>query len=207
MGILAVGSAVNRTLPTGGQTKCAGVREESLAILADGREDKTKSDIYGGLKMKATVLAILGAGDGWAKVWAVFAAIGGVLSVALGGWDAGVIALVIAMGVDFLLGVALGVFGKSPKTATGKLSSNAMGLGFIKKVCELVVIWLCVVIEPVLNVEFLRDAAVTGYLATEFLSILENMSLLGVPGLSIIKKVLDLLQTKKDNTTTGGDAK
>jgi len=157
--------------------------------------------------MKAAILAILGVGDGWAKVWAVFAAIGGVLSVALGGWDAGVIALVIAMGVDFLLGVALGVFGKSPKTKTGKLSSNAMGLGFVKKVCELVVIWLCVVIEPVLNVEFLRDAAVTGYLATEFLSILENMSLLGVPGLSIIKKVLDLLQTKKDNTATGGDAK
>ena len=157
--------------------------------------------------MKTTVLAILGGGDGWAKVWAVFAAIGGGMSYMLGGWDSGTYALLVMIGIDFFLGIIVASQNKSPKTKSGGLSSNAMFLGLVKKACEILVIWIMVMIEPVIGVDFLRDAAVTGYLATELLSILENMSLLNVPGLDLIKKVLDLLQSKKDNTTAGGDGK
>ncbi len=158
--------------------------------------------------MKATILAILGASDGaWAKVWAVFAVVGGGLSYMLGGWDSATYALLVMMVIDFFLGIIIASERKSPKTNSGGLSSNAMFLGIVKKACELIVIWIMVMIEPVIGVDFLRDAAVTGYLATELLSILENMSLLNVPGLDLIKKVLDLLQSKKDNTTAGGDGK
>lgn len=158
--------------------------------------------------MKATILAILGASDGaWAKVWAVFAVIGGGLSYMLGGWDSGTSALLVMIGIDFVLGIIVASQNKSTKTKSGGLSSNAMFLGLVKKACEILVIWIMVIIEPVIGVNFLRDAAVTAYLATELLSILENMSLLGVPGLDLIKKVLDLLQSKKDNATSGGESK
>jgi len=74
------------------------------------------------------------------KIWAAAAVVGGAISAALGGWDAGAIALVVAMGIDYLLGIFLGIAGKSPKSLTGGLSSNIMFTGLLKKICELMVV-------------------------------------------------------------------
>ena len=64
----------------------------------------------------------------------VIGCIGGVISTALGGWDAGLIALIIFMGIDYATGILLAaVFKKSKKSKTGALESNAGFKGLLKK--------------------------------------------------------------------------
>lgn len=153
------------------------------------------------------ILSLFEMGGALGKVWAAAAVAGGAISAALGGWDAGAIALVVAMGMDYLLGIFMGLAGKSPKSTNGGLASNIMFTGLLKKICELLIVWLMVVIEPVLGVDFLRDAAVTGYLVTETLSIVENMAVLGVPMPDIVTKALDLMRAKDSSASNdkGGE--
>ena len=133
---------------------------------------------------------------------AVCAGCGIVLSAvaqAFGGWDASMAALLSFMAVDYLTGVtAAAVFHRSKKTGDGTLESRAGWKGLLKKGVSLLVVLVAARLDAVIGTEFVRDAAVIGFIANEGLSILENAGLMGVPIPRAVTSAIHVLREKAD---------
>lgn len=96
----------------------------------------------------------------------------------LGGWDNLVIALAIIMAVDFATGVAAS-FGKNK---IEKTSSKRAFQGLVKKGAMISLVIVANQLDVISGSEavFLRNAMIFFLIGTEGISILENMSRLGV---------------------------
>jgi toxin secretion/phage lysis holin len=136
-------------------------------------------------------------------------AVGSTISYVLGGFDTVLGVLLGFMALDYVTGVLCAVMGKS-KHADG-LSSYVGFHGIIKKVMILLAVMVGFGIDQVLatglanagqtlNIPIARNLVVVFFLANEGLSVLENISLAGVPIPSFLKK---LLETQRDNADQG----
>lgn len=132
------------------------------------------------------------------KEWICMVAgiVGGFITTLLGGWDSALVTLIVFMGVDFFTGVVTAAMGKSKHTDSGGLSSKAGWFGLAKKVCTLLLIAVAVRMDILLGTTYIRDAVCISFCLNELLSIVENTSLMGVPFPPVIKKAIDVLQTK-----------
>ena len=122
--------------------------------------------------------------------------VGGFITTLLGGWDSALVTLIVFMGVDFFTGVVTAAMGRSKHTDSGGLSSKAGWFGLAKKVCTLLLIAVAVRMDILLGTTYIRDAVCISFCLNELLSIVENTSLMGVPFPPVIKKAIDVLQTK-----------
>lgn len=123
--------------------------------------------------------------------------IGGAAAAALGGWDAAMQLLIIAMVVDYMTGVAVAaVWHKSAKSENGALESRAGFKGLIRKGCIIALVLVAHYMDLAIGTQYIRDALVIGFAANEIISILENLSLMGVQYPEIIKRALDIMQDK-----------
>ena len=135
------------------------------------------------------------------KSWILCAigAVGGAISAAFGGWNAGLTTLVIFMAIDYLTGIIVaGVFHKSKKTENGRLESNAGWKGLCKKGAILLVVLVAVRLDLMIGTDFIRDAVVIGFICNDGLSIMENVGLMGLEYPEPIKKAFDVLSKKID---------
>ncbi|HWS30041.1 MAG TPA: phage holin family protein [Clostridia bacterium] len=129
-------------------------------------------------------------------VKAVLAAIGGALVYLFGPCDALIIALVAVVALDYITGVMSAAFAH-------KLSSSEGFRGLLKKVAIFVLVALASLLDklvPATN-EAVRASVCVFYIANEGISILENVSEMGVPLPKILKEVLEKLDAgleKKD---------
>lgn len=127
----------------------------------------------------------------WNTIQLVFAAIGGWLGYFLGGCDGLLIALVVFVVVDYLIGVMCAI-------ADHKLSS---AVGF-KGICRKVLIFLLVGIANILDVQVigsgsvLRTAVIFFYISNEGVSLVENAAHLGLPVPDKLKDVLEQLHDR-----------
>ncbi|MDY5627746.1 MAG: phage holin family protein, partial [Clostridia bacterium] len=118
--------------------------------------------------MKNTVITALGI-------------IGGFVVSMLGGWSSALATLIVFMAVDYLTGlIAAGVFKKSPKTASGALNSGVGFKGIFKKIGILFVVMLAYRLDITANTNFVKNSVIIAYIANEFLSITENLALMGI---------------------------
>ena len=122
--------------------------------------------------------------------------VGGFIATLLCGWDSALSTLVIFMGVDFVTGVVTAAMGKSKHSDSGTLNSKAGWVGLAKKFCILLMVVVGVRIDILLGTNYIRDAVCISFCLNELLSIVENMSLMGVPFPPAMKKAIDVLQTK-----------
>ena len=123
--------------------------------------------------------------------------IGGAAAAALGGWDTSMQLLVIAMIVDYMTGVAVAaVWHKSAKSESGALESRAGFKGLIRKGCIIALVLVAHYMDLAIGTQYIRDALVIGFAANEIISILENLSLMGVSYPEVIKKALDVMADK-----------
>ena len=122
--------------------------------------------------------------------------VGGFIATLLGGWDSALVTLIVFMGVDLFTGVVTAAMGRSKHTDSGGLSSKAGWFGLAKKVCTLLLIAVAVRMDILLGTTYIRDAVCISFCLNELLSIVENTSLMGVPFPPVIKKAIDVLQTK-----------
>lgn len=130
----------------------------------------------------------------------VIGLIGSVIASAFGGWDTGLITLVIFMSVDYISGlVVAGVFHNSKKTETGALESRAGWKGLCRKCMTLLFVLIAYRLDLVIGVSYIRDAVIIGFLANELISITENAGLMGIPLPAVINSAIDIL-TKKVNS-------
>ena len=102
-------------------------------------------------------------------------------------------ALLITQGADVLTGVLCALFGKSPKTSSGKVSSGTLAEGMIKKGLEWLVVLICVYVGEALRMEGIGGAAVTYMIATELVSLMENLSIFGL-SVPALDRLLDVAQ-------------
>lgn len=132
----------------------------------------------------------------WAERFAssVFGWIGAGVGLLLGLWT-GMSALaqgvLITQLADVVTGLACAVLGKSCKSESGKVSSRVMLEGVIRKGCEWLVVWVCVAAGTPLGFEGIGAAAMTYVIATELVSLMENLSLLGLE-VPLMRTILDV---------------
>ena len=105
----------------------------------------------------------------------------GMLSGIVGGFDTPVLVLVVSMGVDYVTGlIVAGVFHACPKTCGGGLDSRVGWKGLARKFVTLLIVVIANLADILLEVHYIRDAAIIGFCANECISILENAGLMGI---------------------------
>ena len=125
--------------------------------------------------------------------------IGSMIISLLGGWDAPMQALIICMIIDYLSGLAVaGIFHKSKKSENGALKSSSGLKGLCRKCMVLLIIMIIAQIGRVSNVDWLRNATVIGFITNEFISIVENAGLMGVPLPKAVYRAIDILNERSE---------
>ena len=128
--------------------------------------------------------------------------IGGFIASMFGGWDTGLITLIIFMGIDYISGlIVAGVFHASKKTETGTLESRAGWKGLCRKCMTLLFVLVAYRLDLVIGSDYIRDAVVIAFIANETISIVENAGLMGVPLPEVITKAVDILTKRSDSLT------
>lgn len=131
-------------------------------------------------------------------------AAGGAVAAFFGGWDTGLVTLVIFMCIDYVSGlVVAGVFHNSKKTKTGALESKAGWKGLCRKCMSLLFVLVAYRLDLVIGSNYIRDAVIIGFIANEAISIVENAGLMGIPLPAVISKAIDILTSKSEEK--GGD--
>lgn len=124
---------------------------------------------------------------------------GSFIAGCFGGWDTGLVTLLIFMGIDYMSGlVVAGVFHNSNKTKTGALESRAGWKGLCRKCMTLLFVLIAYRLDLALGVNYIRDAVIIGFMANELISIVENAGLMGLPLPEVINKAIDILTQKGD---------
>lgn len=137
--------------------------------------------------MRETICTILGA-------------VGGILTVIFGGWNAMLTTLILFISIDYVTGLMVaGIFRRSPKTETGGLQSKIGWKGLVKKVVVLLLVVAAARIDLILGTSYIRNAVCIGFSCNELISILENAGLMGIPLPAALKNAVDLLQKKSNS--------
>ena len=128
--------------------------------------------------------------------------VGSIIAQSLGGWDSAVLTLIIFMSIDFATGLACAFFwNKSKKSENGALSSKACWQGIIKKLCTVLLVVCAHYADVLLGCDYIRNAVVIAFCASELISICENAALMGVmpaPVKKIFDKIIDVMKNKGD---------
>ncbi len=117
------------------------------------------------------------------------AAVVGVVSYLLGGFDPLIYALCAVIAADYITGIICAIINK-------ELDSNVGFYGLLKKGAIFLVILLSAQLDKLTGSgSAMRTAAILFYIANEGLSILENLGNIGMPVPSVLK---DLFERLKD---------
>lgn len=128
----------------------------------------------------------------------LLASVGGAIFQLFGGWDALLKALIICMAVDYVTGILVAALGKSNKSESGRITSNAAISGIIKKGVILLVILVVAQLGIGTGTEFIRDSVILFFIGSEGISIVENAGLLGVPMPAVLQQWFEVLRKKGD---------
>lgn len=129
------------------------------------------------------------------KIGLIFAGAGTLLTWLFGGWELGLQILIIAMILDYIMGLMCGYKGKELNSKTG---FN----GLKRKFTILIILILAVLLDRLIGQEWIfRTLVIYFYVAMEGLSILENAAKLNVPIPGRLKDALIQLQEKGDDTS------
>ncbi len=133
----------------------------------------------------------------------VIGAVGGVVANLFGGWSDDMITLIVFMAVDFVMGlIVAGIFKNSGKSETGALESKAGWKGLCRKCVTLLFVLIAHRLDISLGLNYIRTAAIVGFIANEAISIVENAGLMGVPLPQAIVKAIEIL---KNRANGGGE--
>ena len=136
------------------------------------------------------------------KASEILAAIGGAIASFFVSMPPLVWILIAVMSIDYLTGLITGALGKSNKTANGYLESHAALKGLLKKGLIILVVLLAALLDQAVSAgagiqfEAVMGATCLWFIASEGLSILENVAMMGVPVPKILLKLLEVMREK-----------
>jgi toxin secretion/phage lysis holin len=126
----------------------------------------------------------------------VTAVIGTIFTYAFGAWPQSLTVLLVAMGIDYLTGVAAAM-----KEKKG-LNSHIGSWGLTRKGLTLLIVLLAHQIDLLLNLDGVTmSGAIYFYLANELISITENYGRLGLPLPNRLRQVIEVLKDKGDKNS------
>lgn len=130
----------------------------------------------------------------------IFGVIGAAITSLFGGWDAGLITLLIFMAVDYITGLlCAGVFHKSQKSDSGALESKACFKGLVRKCVILLIVLVAYRFDLIIGTNYIRDAVCIAFVVYEAISIVENAGLMGVPVPKALLNAIEVLKKKGGN--------
>ena len=140
----------------------------------------------------------------WKKLSEFIAAIGGAIASFFVTMPPLVWILIAVMSIDYVTGLICGAMGKSKKTETGYLASHEAWKGLMKKALILLVVLLSNLLDIAVSngagitFEAVMGATCLWFIASEGLSVLENVASMGVPVPKILLKLLEVMRAKGD---------
>ena len=140
----------------------------------------------------------------WKKLSEFIAAIGGAIASFFVTMPPLVWILIAVMSIDYVTGLICGAMGKSKNTETGYLASHEAWKGLMKKALILLVVLLSNLLDIAVSkgagitFEAVMGATCLWFIASEGLSILENVASIGVPVPKILLKLLEIMREKGD---------
>ena len=93
------------------------------------------------------------------------------------------------MAIDYILGLTLGMVGRSTK----KLMADSQAL------LVLLCVYVACILDRVIGSDIIREGVILAFCTTEMISIIENLTALGIPIPEIFHKVLDILTKNNGN--------
>lgn len=128
-----------------------------------------------------------------------FGAIGGCIAQLFGGWSNDMTTLLIFMGIDIVMGLAIAAFWKkSKKSLTGALNSISMWRGLCRKGGSLLIVLVACRLDISMGTDYIRQAVIIALIANESISIIENAGDMGIPIPKVVIKAIDVLKQKED---------
>ena len=119
------------------------------------------------------------------------------LEYAVGGWTILLQVLVIFVLADW-------VSGWLAAWMNGELQSRIIHEGMIRKVMIFMLVWIAHLIDGILgDGHYIRDAVIFFYLATELLSIIENVGRMGLPMPGVLKNAVKIFLSKSGDSEEG----
>lgn len=140
----------------------------------------------------------------WKKISEIIAAIGGAIASFFINMPPLVWILLAVMSIDYVTGLLCGCMGKSKKTENGYLESHAAFIGLMKKSLILLVVLLAALLDMAVSkgagiqFEAVMGACCLWFIASEGMSILENVASMGVPVPRILMRLLEIMRDKGD---------
>ena len=140
----------------------------------------------------------------WKKIIEFLSAVGGAIASFFTTMPPLVYILIGVMSIDYVTGLICGAMGKSRKTETGYLASHEAWKGLLKKGVILLVVLLANLLDIAVSksagitVEAVMGATCLWFIASEGLSILENVASMGVPVPRILTNLLEIMRQKGD---------
>lgn len=126
----------------------------------------------------------------------------------LGGWSTNLEVIIIVMVIDYITGCIVAiVFKHSTKTDTGGYSSNIGVKGLFKKVGIIFCLWVGYLLEKMTGLYQIKDMLIYGFTINEVMSILENLSLMGLKIPPAINNALDVLRKKEEEEDDTGNTR
>lgn len=136
------------------------------------------------------------------KVIEILASIGGAIASFFVNMPPLVYILIGVMSIDFITGLICGVMGKSKKTENGYLASHEAFKGLMKKMLIILVVVLAACLDLAVSkgagitFEAVTGATCLWFIASEGLSILENVASMGVPVPKLLLNLLEIMRNK-----------
>ena len=133
------------------------------------------------------------------------AAVAGFFHGMAGGASHSAFLLALLMAADYVSGVAAAALKRSPKTAHGRLSSEAGWKGILRKALMLVVVCFSYLLDQLVNEgnSMFFTATVWFYIGNEGLSFLENLTRCGVPDPKKLRLLLEKNADEEDADSGG----
>lgn len=124
--------------------------------------------------------------------------LGAWFSDAIGGFDKGVVALLILVGVDYVLGTFAAL-------KTGQWSSKQGFQGLFKKVFIFVMVMACHCVDQIMNLELFRSAIIFAYAVNELGSIIESADKVHCGNLvpAFLRRGIKVLKEKEEHLLDG----
>ena len=135
----------------------------------------------------------------WRWTCAAACTVGTWIAYLVGGWDAALGLMFIAMGLDYVTGILCALMGRSTKTESGRFLSSVAYRGITKKLMMLVIVMVATMVDRLIGTDGVcRIAAIGFYAANEGMSIIENASAMGVPFPKGLLDTLERLRKRSD---------
>lgn len=125
--------------------------------------------------------------------WRIVFAIGGsFMTFLFGAWDVPLQILCVAVILDYLSGMLKAIY-------LGEVSSKVGYRGLVKKVGIFFVVVIAQMTDLLLGLLVFRSAICLFFSANEMISVLENVSMMGIPIPEVLKEKLAQVQTDSDS--------